>query len=191
VVRVIEEVGGVVVGIGLSRGSNLLIRLAAERPQRFSKLVTVSCPLVPGGFESLSSFSDYWVLCPQAHERGDVEGLLRILASYMYTEPGAVQLQRSLIERGLRLPGETVLSFYDPDPDVDVSPILERVRIPTLVTHGREDQLIPFSGAEYLARELPVAELYGFEAKGHLPIFTAPDEFCQVLRGFVAASLHG
>jgi pimeloyl-ACP methyl ester carboxylesterase len=177
--------GGPVIGVGISRGSNLLIRLAAERPRLFSKLVTVSCPLVPGGFESLESFSDYWVLCPQAHERGDVEGLLRILASYMYTEPGAGELQRSLVERGLRLPGETVLSFYDPDPDVDVSGLLEGIRIPTLVTHGRADQLIPFAGAEYLASRLPDARLYGFEDKGHLPIFTAPDEFCDVLRRFV------
>jgi hypothetical protein len=29
------------------------------------------------------------------------------------------------------------------------------------------------------------AQLYAFEGKGHLPIFTATDEFCEVLRRFV------
>ena len=28
-------------------------------------------------------------------------------------------------------------------------------------------------------------KLYAFEGKGHLPIFTATDEFCEVLRRFV------
>jgi class 3 adenylate cyclase/pimeloyl-ACP methyl ester carboxylesterase len=177
--------GQPIIGVGLSRGSNLLIRLAAERPELMSQLITVGCPLVPGGFDGLESFSGYWVECPKAHAREDVEGLLRILASYMFTEPGTVEIQRAFIERGLQLPPGTVLSFYDPDPDVDVSPLLEHMRVPTLVTHGRADQLIPFSGAEYLASELPDAELHGFEGKGHLPIFTAPDEFCDSVREFV------
>jgi pimeloyl-ACP methyl ester carboxylesterase len=144
---------------------------------------------VEGGFDGLEPFSGYWVECPEAHERGDTEALLRILSTYMYTEPGAGELQRSLVERGLRLPRETVLSFYDPDPDVDVSDLLGRVRVPTLVTHGREDQIIPLAGAEYLSREIPGARLHVFEGKGHLPIFTATDEFCAVLREFLGASL--
>ena len=78
-----------------------------------------------------------------------------------------------------------MLSFYDPDPEVDVGPLLRGVTAPTLVTHGDADQLIPFSSAEYLAGELPNALLYNFRGKGHLPIFTATDEFCEVLRSFV------
>jgi pimeloyl-ACP methyl ester carboxylesterase len=189
VARVIEEVGEQVVGVGLSRGSNLLIRLAVERPDLLSALVTVDCPLLEGGFDGLESFSDYWVECPRAHERGDAEALLRILSAYMYTEPGAGELQRSLVERGLQLPRDTVLSFYDADPDVDVSGLLGRVRVPTLVVHGREDRIIPLAGAEYLSREIPGARLHVFHGKGHLPVFTATDEFCRVLREFLATSL--
>jgi pimeloyl-ACP methyl ester carboxylesterase len=192
VATVIEALGGgPVIGVGLSRGSNLLIMLAASRPELIGKLVTVGCPLVPGGFGGLATFSDYWRLCPEAHARGDVEALLRILGSFMYSEPGTEELKRQLVERGLRLPKETVLSFYDPDPDVDVSALLGRVAIPALVTHGTADQLIPFSAAEYLAEGLPDARLYGFKGKGHLPIFTATDEFCDVLRTFVHTGTIG
>jgi pimeloyl-ACP methyl ester carboxylesterase len=109
----------------------------------------------------------------------------------MYSEPGTEELKRLLIERGLRLSPETVLSFYDPDPDVDVSPLLGRVMVPTLVMHGTAEQLIPFTAAEYLVRELPDAQLYAFEGKGHLPIFTATDEFCSVLRSFVREAPRG
>jgi class 3 adenylate cyclase/pimeloyl-ACP methyl ester carboxylesterase len=186
VAAVIDALGGQpVIGVGLSRGSNLLIRLAASRPELIRKLVPVGCPLVPGGFDTLANYSGYWQQCPDAYRRGDVEGLLRILGSFMYTEPGTEELKRLLIERGLRLPPETVLSFYDPDPDVDVRDLLEQISIPVLVTHGMADELIPYVAAEYLAGALPNARLYGFSGKGHLPIFTAPDEFCAVVSEFV------
>ncbi len=32
---------------------------------------------------------------------------------------------------------------------------------------------------------VPGAQLYLFEGRGHLPIFTATGEFCEVLRSFV------
>ena len=41
------------------------------------------------------------------------------------------------------------------------------------------------NAAEQIAAGLPNAQLYAFEGKGHLPIFTATDEFCEVLRRFV------
>ena len=37
----------------------------------------------------------------------------------------------------------------------------------------------------HLAEHLPDARLHLFEGRGHLPIFTATAEFCDVLRRFV------
>jgi pimeloyl-ACP methyl ester carboxylesterase len=54
-----------------------------------------------------------------------------------------------------------------------------------LIIHGREDRLVAFSAAEQIAAGLPNAQLYPFEGKGHLPIFSATDEFCEVLSRFV------
>jgi pimeloyl-ACP methyl ester carboxylesterase len=61
--------------------------------------------------------------------------------------------------------------------------------VPTLVAHGREDRLVLFEAAEELAARLPRAQLYAFEGKGHFPIFTATDEFCDVLRRFVRTGI--
>jgi pimeloyl-ACP methyl ester carboxylesterase len=68
---------------------------------------------------------------------------------------------------------------------MDITAILEQVTVPTLVLHGTDDALVPFAAAEYLAGKLPNAQLHGFKDKGHLPMFTATDEFCDVLRGFI------
>jgi pimeloyl-ACP methyl ester carboxylesterase len=64
-------------------------------------------------------------------------------------------------------------------------PLLADIGVPVLVTHGREDRLLDFIAAEEIAADLPNAQLYAFEGKGHLPIFTATAEFCEVLRRFV------
>jgi class 3 adenylate cyclase/pimeloyl-ACP methyl ester carboxylesterase len=187
VAAVIEALDhGPVIGVGISRGSNLLIMLAVLRPQLVSKLVTVGCPLAPPGFGVSPTFSPtYLRQRAEAYEKGDIEALLRIQASFVYTESGTEELKRLAVERRLQLPSDTVLSFYDPDPDADITPLLKRLTIPTLVTHGTTDELVSFAAAEYLARELPNAQLYGFQGKGHLPIFTATGEFCDVLRRFV------
>ena len=187
VAAVVETLGrGGVIGVGISRGSNLLIMLAVSHPQFVTKLVTVGCPLAPPGPLGGSVFSpDYLRQRAAAYERCDIEALLRIQSSFVYTEPGTEELRQWAVDRRLQLSPDTVMSFYDPDPEADVTPLLDRLAIPTLVTHGTQDQLVSFATAEYLARTIPNAQLYGFEDKGHLPIFTATDEFCGVLRRFV------
>jgi pimeloyl-ACP methyl ester carboxylesterase len=66
--------------------------------------------------------------------------------------------------------------------------VLGQVKAPTLVLHGTHDRRVPLSAAHYLAEHLPDARLYLFEGRGHLPIFTATTEFCDVRRRFVTTS---
>jgi pimeloyl-ACP methyl ester carboxylesterase len=95
------------------------------------------------------------------------------------------------IARRSTLSRETILSFYDADPDMEVEPLLSSITVPTLVAHGREDRLNSFAASEYIAARLPRAQLYSFEGKGHNPMFTATEEFCDVLRRFVRTGEAG
>jgi pimeloyl-ACP methyl ester carboxylesterase len=99
------------------------------------------------------------------------------------------ELRERTIRSRLSLPRETILSFFDSDPTKDVMSLLTGITTPVLVTHGREDRVIAFAAAEEIAARLPNAWLYVFERKGHLPIFTATTEFCDVVRRFVRQSL--
>jgi pimeloyl-ACP methyl ester carboxylesterase len=83
------------------------------------------------------------------------------------------------------MPRESVLSFYDRDPDMDIRSLLPTIRVPTLIAHGSEDRQVPFAAAEYLVAHTPRAQLYPFVGYGHVPLFTATQEFCDVLREFV------
>jgi class 3 adenylate cyclase/pimeloyl-ACP methyl ester carboxylesterase len=189
VAAVIDALGcGAVTGVGISRGSNLLIILATLRPQLIDRLVLVGCPLAPAGFGESPTFSaEYSRQRAEAYERNDIDALLRIQSEFVYSEPGTEELKRLVLAHRLKLPSDTILSFYDPDPGANVAPLVARLTVPTLVTHGTDDRLISFTAAEYLAKALPKAQLYAFKGKGHVPIFTATEEFCDVVRRFVLA----
>ncbi|MFK4507182.1 alpha/beta fold hydrolase [Bradyrhizobium daqingense] len=184
---IIEAAGAVpIVGVGISRGSNLLIQLAHAHRELVGKMMTVGTPMMGALPDGRPVFNpDYIKHRKDAYARGGVEELIRLQTRYVYSEPDAEDLQRMAIERMCRLPTETILSFYDPDPGMDIAPLLESIAVPTLVAHGREDQLVNSAASEFIASRIPDAQLYLFDGKGHNPMFSATDEFCDVLRNFI------
>ena len=50
---------------------------------------------------------------------------------------------------------------------------------------GGADCDVSIENAYYLAKNIPRAEFYAFHGKGHMPVFTATSEFCEVLRQFI------
>jgi len=177
---------GPVTAVGMSLGGNQLIKIAYAFPALFSKLVLVGSPPDDGGEgtallrpELLSNeFND-------ALSRGDYEQAVAVFVYSVISEPETRDLAEVYIESCLRLPRETFLALFDDDPERDIKPLLAEIKVPTLVTHGTADRRIPFQAAQYIAERIPGAQLYPFEGRGHLPIFTATREFCDVLRYFM------
>jgi DNA-binding SARP family transcriptional activator/pimeloyl-ACP methyl ester carboxylesterase len=188
---VIEAAGGPVTAIGISKSSSILVRLAIAAPSLVKKLVLIGTVL------------DFWpnTASPAASEvdgqfraalrAGDFERAMRLFVATIVTDPETGELAEQLTRTLLRLPRDTMLSTWAPDPDVDISPVLSQVKTPTLVLHGTRDQRVPLRTAHYLAEHLPDAQLHLFEGVGHLPIFTATAEFCEVLRRFVRTGETG
>lgn len=178
--------GAPVVGVGISRGSNLLVRAYHRHTDALSALVFVGMP-PSGPVHSGAGIQDdaYQSRIREALQRGDIETLVEALIGRIYSESDRSELRRLAIERCRRIPRETMLSFFDPDQGADVRSLLASIRVPVLVAHGYEDRHVPFGVAEATTRAIPGAELHGFRGKGHLPMFTAPDEFCSVLCAFI------
>jgi class 3 adenylate cyclase/pimeloyl-ACP methyl ester carboxylesterase len=175
---VIEALGsGPVFGIGLSRGGNLLVRLAVAYPQLLKGLVTIGTPNQP--------VPPHDPRYREAIERQDIEQMIRLLWAEVVSEPGSHDVAELHIEQALRLPRETILSFYAPDPARDIVSVLPEIRVPTLVVHGTEDRRVPFEEGRQLAARIPQARLYPMVGFGHLPLFTARQAFCAALREFV------
>ncbi|HEU4439311.1 MAG TPA: alpha/beta fold hydrolase [Methylomirabilota bacterium] len=183
---VIEAAGrGPVTAIGISKSGNMLVRLAVAAPSLLKGLVLLGTPLdiTPGSLSLVSSDVDGRFRA--GLREGDLERAMRHFVATVVSDPDTGELADQFTRNVLRLPRESILSTWTPDPTVDIAPILDQVKAPALILHGTEDRRVSVAAARYLAQHLPDARLHLFEGRGHLPIFTATAEFCEVLRRFV------
>ncbi|HYI69936.1 MAG TPA: alpha/beta fold hydrolase [Skermanella sp.] len=178
--------GRPVVGVGISRGVLLLIRLAVLQPELLSRIV-----LVGGYWRQTAGLgaegpagADVGDLMA-ALKAGDLRGAVEAFAPAIFSEPGTEELRKQFIDQCLNLREDTIRRFFTLDPRNDVADLLGRVAVPTLLAHGGADRDVPFAAAREMAGRIPGASLYCFDGKGHLPTFTATAEFCDVLRRFV------
>jgi DNA-binding SARP family transcriptional activator/pimeloyl-ACP methyl ester carboxylesterase len=184
---VIEAAGrGPVTAIGISKSGNMLVRLAVSAPSLVKGLVLLGTPLdiTPGSMSLVPSEVDDRFRA--ALKVGDLERAMPHFVATVVSEPDTGELAEQFTRNVLRLPRESILSTWTPDVTVDIAPILDQVKVPALILHGTEDRRVSVAAARHLARHLPDARLHLFEGRGHLPIFTATAEFCEVLRRFVA-----
>ena len=56
----------------------------------------------------------------------------------------------------------------------DVSEVLDRVRCPVLVAHGRDDAVQPFEQGRWLAQALPDARFLALDSASHVPLPQLP-----------------
>jgi class 3 adenylate cyclase/pimeloyl-ACP methyl ester carboxylesterase len=176
---------GAITGVGISRGSNLLVRLAHSHPDLVRRLVLIGAPTDIGTSDSPAQRIEHLSTIAAFLAEDDFEGLMRYHIGRVFSEPDVADLAASRLKRWLDMPRETALSFFDRDPEMDIRPLLSAIRVRTLIAHGTEDRQVPFAAAEYLAAHIPGAQLYPFVGYGHVPLFTATQEFCDVLRAFV------
>jgi DNA-binding SARP family transcriptional activator/pimeloyl-ACP methyl ester carboxylesterase len=183
---VIEAAGrGPVTAMGISKSGNMLVRLAVSAPWLVERLVLIGTPLdiTPGSMSLVPSELDDRFRT--ALRVGDLERAMPYFVATVVSDPDTGELAEQFTRNLLRLPRESILSTWTPDPELDITPILGQVKAPTLVMQGTDDRRVSMAAAHHLARHIPDAQLYLFEGRGHLPIFTATEEFCEILRRFV------
>jgi 3-oxoadipate enol-lactonase len=74
----------------------------------------------------------------------------------------------------------SVLGFLD----IDIRPVLPRLKCPLLLIPGGKDILMPPEGAGEIAERVPHAEILPFDDTAHFIPYQAPDRFAAVLRRF-------
>lgn len=176
--------------LGISQGAPVSIAYAVRHPERVSRLVLC------GGF------AKGW------RRRGNPADVARAEASvtliregWGQDNPAARQMFTSLIvpdatheemqwfnelER-ISASAETAIRLLHVLGDIDVTELLPRVAVPTLVLHSRGDARVPFEHGLMLARGIPDARFVALESKNHLILSHEPawarfiDEICGFL----------
>lgn len=66
--------------------------------------------------------------------------------------------------------------------EYDMRAQLAEIHVPTLILQGRYDWVTPMTGAEEMARTIPLAKLHVFEHSGHMAFMEEPEELVAVLK---------
>lgn len=177
--------------IGLCQGGVVAAAYAARHPQRVSRLVLYdsypSGAYVDGAPERLVQ---------EAHTLsqmieigwGKESGAFReVFANLLMPDAGKEALRwigemqrRSASARNARLMWDAFHSF-------DIRDTAASIEVPTLVFHGRKDDMVPFEAGRHLASLIPDARFVPLETSNHilLPGEDAWRIFCQELAGFL------
>ena len=157
-------------GVSFSGGCLSAIHFAALYPERLTRLA-----IVGGYVEGRSRRS---AAPPPDPLKGMIaEGWARpgnafataFVTSYFPEGP------REAVEQVLRqmqaaCPLETMLKDRDAINNASILHLLDKVRCPVLILHGREDAVHPLSQAQKLAAGIPGAELVVLETANHVPL---------------------
>jgi non-heme chloroperoxidase len=69
-------------------------------------------------------------------------------------------------------------------PHKDYAPVLARLKVPVLISHGTAETVALPSAAEYAMRNCPTATLSRYEGAGHAPFVEDPERFNRELAAF-------
>src|SRR5262245_59860031 len=86
--------------------------------------------------------------------------------------PGGTQeqLQKFAERQRKTTTAECAYRYFETTRNLDVSELLAKVTVPTLVMHKRDDQVQPFEAGRELAAGIPSARFVALPGQNHIPL---------------------
>ena len=167
---------------GLSEGAAMGILFAATYPERVAALIIRSCsprtmwaPDFPWGRSAEAYEREMNQALRVYDDRDEARKVVRGLGMRTEDEADAyIDLLRYGASPGM------LEALYRMNREIDIRDVLPTVRVPTLVMHGSEDQVVPVEVARYTAQRLRAARLVELPGVGHLALGGAPADRIQV-----------
>jgi pimeloyl-ACP methyl ester carboxylesterase len=157
---------------GLSEGAAMSILFAATYPERTAALILRSCSP-----RTIWAPNFPWGRSEDAYQR-EVDQALRVYGSRDEARKAVRTLGmqgdaevEAFIDflRWAASPG-MLEALYRMNKEIDVREVLPTVRVPTLVLHGSEDQVVPVEVGAYTAQHLRLARFVELPGVGHLAL---------------------
>jgi len=171
--------------VGNSFGGALALWLASEFPDRVSQLVLMGS--VGSEFELTAGLDAVWGYEPSLSA---MEHLLDVFTYDTGRLPET--LAQARFEASARPESARLYSSLFPAPRqrwIDALALsenrLKSVNQPTLLLHGREDEVIPLASSLYLFERIDAADLHVFSHCGHWVQIERTDDFCDLVRQHV------
>ena len=162
--------------VGTSYGGNLALEIALAAPERVTGLWLMGCdPGAPqqGGPDLARAL--------EATPEGVIDMLAGLVVRSADVASATVFRQMAARVGGAAGAAQaTALATRD-----DRTPRLGELKMPTLLTWGIEDPLVPTTVGEAMAKRMPNATLQLLEACGHLPTLEQPGQSAALLAGLM------
>jgi pimeloyl-ACP methyl ester carboxylesterase len=183
-----------VVLIGLSMGGRNAIMYTGIHPGKVEKLVIVDIgpDIAPQGAERVRRMA-----AESPEEFTSIDDAVAYLKHYA-THPAEAAL-RQRVEHGLkRLPNGKYAWKYDRflreqrrrgiTPAVDLWPVVQRIKVPTLILRGSESDIFAPQTAQRMQELIPGSRLVEIPGAGHAIPAEAPEAFEKAVREFITES---
>ena len=157
--------------LGISQGCAVSIAYAVRHPERVSRLVLFGAfargRLKRGGIESIEQFDALMTLI--RHGWGQENPAFRQIFTSQFIPGGAVEQVQWFndLQRKTTSP-ENAVRIMQAMADIDVTDLLSRVQIPTLVLHCRNDARVQFEEGRRIAAGIPGARFVALEGSNHI-----------------------
>jgi pimeloyl-ACP methyl ester carboxylesterase len=172
---------------GLSMGGYITLAFYRKYPELAAGLILAA---TRAGADSEEGKTNRENAAAQAQEKGVtaiIDGMLpKILAPRTYeNNPDLVDRVRDIMAQ-TSVEGVVGAQFGMKDRP-DSTELLRGIRVPTLVVHGAEDQIIPAAEAEAMHAAIPGSQILILPDSGHLLNLEQPERFNQALAAFLAS----
>jgi 3-oxoadipate enol-lactonase len=163
--------------VGLSMGGRIARNVALQHPEW---LLSLTLANTSPGFDALSA-EQVRTFVAERKQRTP-ESLRRLLGA----NPRA-GVYEELLQSYAAVHRESYIKTIEASVAQDRAAPLEKIRVPTLVIAGAEDQVYPPAMARDIARRIPGARLAEIEGAGHLSNLEQPEKFNATVLEFLLA----
>jgi pimeloyl-ACP methyl ester carboxylesterase len=163
--------------LGISQGASVAITYATRHPERVSRLILCAGYAFGwrrrGSGDEIARRSALQTLVRYGWGQ-DNPAFRQVFTSLFFPDATAEQIVWfNELQRITASPerADCILNVFG---DIDVSDLLPRVSVPTLVLHGQQDAMVPFEQGLRLARDIPGARLVPLHTRNHLVLEHEP-----------------
>ncbi|MFJ5881353.1 alpha/beta fold hydrolase [Kitasatospora cineracea] len=179
--------------VGNSMGGHTALRLAAERPERVSHLITMGPPIQmkPFLFGAGGGPTEGLKIMYQTYSDASPEGMRRLVEIMVYdrarfASPELCELRsEAALKRPEHLANIAAAAPHAPIPiwlDLDK---VSGITAPALLIHGRDDRVVSFESSLFLAANIPNSRAHLINRCGHWAQLEHADEFNRLVTDFV------
>jgi 3-oxoadipate enol-lactonase len=173
-----------VVICGLSMGGYVVFEFYRQHPNRVAGMVLAATRPGPDTPEGQANRDKSAALARQQGVSVIAETMLpRLMSPVTYQKrPELVSHVKTILE-SISLEG-VIGDLLGMKERSDSTPTLPEIRVPTLVLHGADDQIVPLQEAEKMQEAIPNARLEVLSEAGHLLNLEQPEGFNRFIKDF-------